>query len=150
MLYAINILFQRDLDKLRSEISEYNNEKLLWVIKGDIKNSSGHLTLHICGNLQHYIGKILGNTDYKRNREFEFNATDISLSYLYTEIESTKNTLNNVLPNLDINILKKNYPIEVLGYPMTTEFFILHLSAHLSYHLGQINYHKRLITSLQP
>lgn len=146
MLTAINTLFQRDLDKLKKEISEYANEGLLWIVKEDINNSSGHLTLHICGNLQHYIGEILGNSGYKRDRELEFNAVDISLKHLFSEIESTKKVLDTILPNLTADVLENNYPIEVLGYPMTTEFFILHLSGHLSYHLGQINYHRRLIS----
>jgi uncharacterized damage-inducible protein DinB len=32
-----------------------------------------------------------------------------------------------------------------LGYEMTTGFFLVHLLAHLSYHLGQINYLRRML-----
>jgi hypothetical protein len=50
-------LFERDLDKLKQEISAYTNEDDLWKIKDGIANSSGNLCLHLVGNLKHFVGK---------------------------------------------------------------------------------------------
>lgn len=145
MLDSINSLFQRDLDKLEKEISSYVNEADLWVVKGEILNSAGNLALHICGNLQHFIGATLGGNGYLRNREHEFNATAIPINDLIKEIDVTKKVINQVLTSFKQDDLIKDFPIEVFGHPMTTEYFVLHLLAHLNYHLGQVNYHRRLV-----
>lgn len=147
MLKSLNALFQRDLDKLSTELSEYKNENQLWVINKHISNSAGNLALHICGNLQYYIGTILGNSDYIRNRELEFSSSAIPLNRIKEEIINTKEVVNSVLPTITPVTLQQNYPIEIFGHPMTTEFSLLHLSTHLSYHLGQINYHRRLLST---
>jgi uncharacterized damage-inducible protein DinB len=41
--------------------------------------------------------------------------------------------------------LTSQYPLQVLGYPMTTTYFLVHLYGHLNYHLGQVNYLRRLL-----
>ena len=137
-------VFQRDLDKLAEEIKQYPTEQSLWAISGAIKNPGGNLCLHLCGNLQHFIGTILGKTAYVRNRDAEFADKNVPRQKLLDEIAATKKALAEIMPKLQQDQLDAKYPIDVLGTPMTTLFFLLHLSAHLSYHLGQINYHRRL------
>lgn len=44
-------------------------------------------------------------------------------------------------------MLQQEYPILVFESKTSTEFFLIHLSTHLAYHLGQINYHRRLLDS---
>jgi hypothetical protein len=144
-LSSISKILERDLNKLVEEINLYTSEELVWNIKGDIKNSGGNLCLHLCGNLQHFIGATLGNSGYIRNRDNEFTAKGVSRDKLIIEIQSTKKSIQTTLSNLDKSILEKEYPIEVFGYPMTTMFFLIHLTSHLEYHLGQINYHRRLL-----
>jgi hypothetical protein len=100
--------FLRDLDKLKEELSLYKNENDLWTVKGDIQNSAGTLTLHLVGNLKHFIGAQIGFTGYIRNRDREF-------------------------------------PVEMYGARRTTGYIMLSLSTHFCYHLGQINYHRRLL-----
>jgi uncharacterized damage-inducible protein DinB len=138
-------LLERDLNKLEQEIKQYPDDNTLWAIHADIKNSAGTLCLHLCGNLQHYIGVRLGQSGYIRNREQEFSARNISKATLLAEIEKTKGVVINSLHKLDSEKLESLYPEEVLGYPMTTSFFLIHLIGHLNYHLGQINYHRRMI-----
>lgn len=140
-------LFDRELDKLDAEIRQYTNEALIWKIQGDIKNTAGNLCLHLCGNLQHYVGALLGHSGYQRNRPQEFAAKGISQARLLEEIQRTKKIVSATLRNLNDALLQKLYPEEVLGYPMTTFFFLNHLFGHLGYHLGQINYHRRLLDS---
>jgi uncharacterized damage-inducible protein DinB len=137
-------IYERDLTKLKEEILNYESEEKLWVIGGNIKNSAGNLCLHLIGNLNHFIGTVLGKTAYVRNREAEFSLKDIPKNQLVKNIEDTIEVIKNVLPLLTPEDLTKEYPIQVFGYPMTTEYFLIHLVVHLNYHLGQINYHRRL------
>jgi len=145
MIDILTKLFLRDLEKLKTEISSFKDEKNLWKISGEIKNSAGNLCLHLCGNLQHFIGSVLGNSGYIRNRDAEFSRKDIPLKELVDEIELTMKVVEKTLKNLPEGILEKTYPINVFGYEMTTEFFLTHLTTHINYHLGQINYHRRLL-----
>jgi len=138
-------LFQRDLEKLKTEITSYKDENKMWELSGDIKNSAGNLCLHICGNLQHFIGTTLGNSDYKRNRDAEFSRKNIPVDEIIKEIDETIIIIKKTLNELDEKRLKEIYPINVFGYKMTTGFFLTHLTTHLGYHLGQINYHRRLL-----
>lgn len=140
-------LLDRDLTKLEEEIKLHGSEESIWKTDRDIKNSGGNLCLHLCGNLQHFIGAILGKTGYVRNRENEFAAKGVARETLLSEIKNTKNAVQLTLQNLDPQLLTKEYPLQVLGYPMTTSFFLIHLTAHLEYHLGQVNYHRRLLSS---
>jgi len=145
MIETFSKLFLRDLEKLKTEISSFKDEKKIWEISGDIKNSAGNLCLHLCGNLQHFIGAVLGNSGYVRNRNAEFSRKDVPIRELVAEIELTAKVVEKTLKELKEEILQKNYPINVFGYEMTTEFFLTHLTTHLNYHLGQINYHRRLL-----
>jgi uncharacterized damage-inducible protein DinB len=137
-------LFERDLNRLLSEIEAYSDESLLWKRAEGISNPAGNLALHLVGNLNTYIGKNLGGTDYVRDRPAEF-ASIVSKSDLIEKITTTKHIILKILLNLQTEDLHETYPEEVLGYPMTTEYFLTHLYGHLNYHLGQINYHRRLV-----
>ncbi len=142
---SLTKIFDRDLRKLEEEISLYATEESLWVIHGDIKNSGGNLCLHLCGNLQTFIGATLGSISYVRDRDHEFAAKGIPKKELIQEIHKTKNAVRTSLEKLDVSALDREYPAQVLGYPMSTTYFLIHLAAHLGYHLGQINYHRRLL-----
>ena len=138
-------LFQRDLEKLKTEITSYKDEKKMWEVTGEISNSAGNLCLHICGNLQHFIGSVLGISGYKRDRDSEFSRKNIPMDEMIRKIDHTIFTVNKTLNELDENKLEEIYPINVFGNEMTTGFFLTHLTTHLSYHLGQINYHRKLL-----
>ncbi|MCW8810387.1 MAG: DinB family protein [Ignavibacteriaceae bacterium] len=145
MIKTLDKLFQRDLEKLKTEISSYKDEKNLWKISGDVKNSAGNLCLHLCGNLQHFIGATLGNSGYIRKRDEEFIRKNVPAKELIEEIELTTKVVEQTLNNLKEEQLSEKFPINVFGYEMTTEYFLIHLATHLNYHLGQINYHRRLL-----
>lgn len=145
MLESLKSLYTRDLNKLKSEIETYQNEESMWIIDKNISNSAGNLCLHLVGNLSHFVGAILGNSGYIRNRDLEFSLKDIPRAELIHQIENTIEVVNSSLDKLTESDLEKEYPLEALGYKMTTEYFLMHLMGHLSYHLGQINYHRRLL-----
>ena len=138
-------LFNRDLNKLKFEIESYKTESNLWVIDKGILNSAGNLCLHLIGNLNTYIGATLGQSGYVRNRELEFSLKNIPQQALVKKIEDTILVLNKTLEVLTENDLNAEYPLVVFEDKMTTEFFLVHLTTHLTYHLGQINYHRRLL-----
>ena len=139
-------LFIRDLNKLNDEILAYPDEYSLWQVDARIKNSGGNLAIHIIGNLNHFIGTHLGSTNYIRQRDKEFNDKNVPRELIVDQIKGIKNILNDVLSSLNNEVLRRNYPIEVFGKPMSTEYFLIHLYGHLNYHLGQINYHRRLLS----
>jgi len=145
MIDILKQLFTSDLEKLKTEISSYTDEMNLWKISGDIKNSGGNLCLHLCGNLQHFIGAVLGNSGYVRKRDAEFSKKNVSVKELVKEVELTITAVENTLNHLKEERLGQKYPRNVFGYEMTTEYFLIHLAAHMNYHLGQINYHRRLL-----
>ena len=138
-------IFIRELDMLEEEINAYSDESGLWAVKSEIKNSAGNLCLHLNGNLQHFIGAVLGKTGYVRNRDAEFADRNIPRSRLIELIHISKKVINETLNQLTDENLVSNYPLQVFGKEMTTRFFLTHLATHLTYHLGQVNYHRRLI-----
>ncbi|SUX47241.1 DinB family protein [Chryseobacterium indoltheticum] len=145
MTESVKSLFTRDLNQLKKEIESYQNEEAIWKIDKDILNSAGNLSLHLVGNINHFIGAILGNSGYVRNRELEFSLKNIPKTELILQIEKTIEVVHSSLDQLSEEDMNKEYPIQALGYPMTTEYFLIHLFGHLNYHLGQINYHRRLL-----
>ena len=145
IISALLELFKRDLNILSVEINSYSDESNLWVTNSNIKNSPGNLCLHICGNLQHFIGAVLGNTGYIRDRDAEFSKRNVPKEELLNSIDNTKEVILNVLESLSQDELAKDYPIDVFKKKMTTTYFLIHLHSHLNYHLGQINYHRRLL-----
>jgi len=138
-------LFHRDLNKLKSEIEAYKTESNLWMIDREIANSAGNLCLHLIGNLNTYIGATLGGSNYIRNRELEFSLKDIPKQQLIKMIEETTSIISETLDKITAEQLENEYPLLVFQEKTSTEFFLVHLTTHLTYHLGQINYHRRLL-----
>lgn len=145
VLEELKKVFVKDLLKLKEEISLYKNETTIWQVKPGIANSAGNLCLHLVGNLNHFIGTTLGNSGYVRHREQEFALKDIPRHQLIKMVEGTSAMIEKVLPNIKDASLADEYPIIVFKDKMTTGYFLLHLVGHLGYHIGQINYHRRLL-----
>jgi uncharacterized damage-inducible protein DinB len=138
-------LFGRDLNKLKLEIESYQDEKKIWYTEKSINNSAGNLCLHLVGNLNAYIGAVLGNSGYVRKRDLEFTLKDVPRKQLVRSIEETIATINATLDRLTEADLQSEYPELVLAEKTSTEYFLVHLATHLGYHLGQVNYHRRLL-----
>lgn len=140
-------LFSRDLERLESELQRISDDDL-WTTVPGVVNSLGVLAQHIVGNLNHFIGTALGETDYIRDREKEFSQTDISIEELITHVKDTSRMVNDVLDELDNEKLSDPYPMDI---PMDYSIykFLLHLYGHLNYHLGQVNYLRRILNENQ-
>ena len=145
LIETLKSLFNRDLNKLKTEIEAYQNETEIWAIDKNISNSAGNLCLHLMGNINTYIGAQLGKTGYIRDRPLEFSLKDIPKAELIHKIEQTIIVVNTVFDSLTEADLEAIYPEIVFEKEMTTGYFLVHLSTHLAYHLGQINYHRRLV-----
>jgi len=138
-------LYNRDIAKLKEELSLYKEEKNIWVVEENISNSAGNLCLHLVGNLNHFIGALLGKTGYVRERELEFSTKDVPRSELISMIDQTKETVANALSGLTEADLTLDFPEAKRGIIEKTGYMLIHLLAHLDYHLGQVNYHRRLL-----
>ncbi len=137
----------KDLDRLSAELDLYTNEDQLWQVAPGISNSAGNLALHITGNLQHFVGMVLGQTGYERDRPGEFNRKHVPILELQAEVEAAKEAVKAALP-LTLDQMQQPYAL-VSGFGpegMTNGYALIHLTAHLNYHLGQINYHRRLLS----
>ena len=139
-------LFIRDLTKLKTELEAYTLEKNMWLLEDTINNTAGNLALHLIGNLNAFVGAELGNTGYIRKRDLEFSLNNVPREELVQQIDATIAMVKESLSTLSTADLQKEYPLVIFNNtPMQTEFFLVHLSTHLAYHLGQINYHRRLL-----
>ncbi|TPG41586.1 DinB family protein [Flavobacterium pectinovorum] len=145
LIETLKSLFDRDLNKLKVEIESYQNESQIWAIDKQVSNSAGNLCLHLIGNINHFIGNQIGKTDYVRDRPLEFSLKNIPKAELIAKIEDTILVVDKTLDTVTHEDLEKIYPLIVFEKEMTTGFFLVHLSTHLAYHLGQINYHRRLL-----
>ena len=123
MKNVIAEILERDLKKLSDELQGYADESLIWKIEDGISNSAGNLTLHMCGNLRHFIGATLGHDGYVRNREAEFSNKNLTRQKLLAEIDLTRHAVAKALNAMHDDAMQKNYPLNVLGEVKTNEFF---------------------------
>lgn len=145
--FSKNILdiILRDLDRLHKEIAGYPDEASLWSCPDGINNSAGNLCLHLVGNLNTFICATLGRSSYVRNRDFEFNGKGVPRKELLDSIHDLKADIEEASKEIKDKSLLERYPKDILKKEMSTHYFLVHLSGHLMYHLGQINYHRRLL-----
>jgi len=144
LIETFKFLFNRDLLKLKQEIESYNNQSKLWYVEKGISNSAGNLCLHLIGNLNHFIGAAIGSTGYVRNRELEFSQKNIPADELVNRINDTVVVIENALSKLSDDILNEDFPLLYNNEKVSTMLMLTHLLTHLDYHLGQINYYRRL------
>lgn len=138
--------FENDLDKLITEMSSFKDEASVWNTKEGITNSAGNLALHLIGNLNHFIGKTLGNTGYERKRDDEFSLKNIPREKLISDINDLKRTIKTIIPKLSEEDLQREFPLTIRNEVFSTQAMLIYLLAHLNYHLGQVNYLRRIVS----
>ena len=138
-------LIARDLRTLRREVEAYPTDESLWLVAAGAPNSGGALVRHLCGNLQHFIGAVLGESGYRRNREAEFHAPAVARTALLAEIDRTGEAVQAAVAHLTAAKLTTPYPQTLASSHFETGDFLLHLATHLAYHVGQVDYHRRLL-----
>ena len=138
-------LFSRDLARLSQEIEAFPNDDALWQTLPGVTNPAGNLALHIEGNLREYIGRQLGELPYRRNRELEFSTKGMSRRELATRITELRRSIPEVIGNLSSEQLDAVYPEVVLEIATSTRQLLIHLHGHMNWHLGQIDYLRRVL-----
>jgi hypothetical protein len=139
-------LCRRDLTRLLQELQAFPDDETLWRTLPGTSNSAGNLALHLEGNLREYIGRQLGSVDYHRQRDAEFATRDSSRADLIRRLEEVRELIPSVVSNLSTLQFESTYPEQIWGGPISTQQFLLSLYGHLSYHLGQIDYLRRILT----
>ena len=142
---TLKTVFDRNLAQLRLEIESYQNETNLWKTGGGISNPAGNLCLHLVGNLNAFIGAVYGETGYVRDRETKFARREVPRETLLAMVDQTREMLPPALDRVTPAQLESTYPLQVFPQKTTVEYMLVHLAAHLAYHLGQVNYHRRLL-----
>jgi len=142
---SVLTILERDLAKVIAELNAFQQEQNMWKLQGTINNSAGNLALHISGAVSHFIGAVLGNNGYQRNREKEFSDKNTPRDEVILKIYEAIASIKAVLPYIEEDEMQKEFPEKIGGQTLSIGFFLTHLISHINYHLGQINYHRRLV-----
>lgn len=146
LIDAVKRCLMRDLGGFELELDAYPDDASVWALPAGVRNSTGTLTLHGCGNLRHFIGGVLGGSGYVRDRDAEFATRDLPRVELEMLIAVTRDEVARALDHLDSDLLTSDFPLPVGGVTLSTGQFLVHLATHLTYHLGQADVHRRVVT----
>lgn len=142
----IRKLLVRDLRGMQREINAFPDDASVWETPPSVSNCAGILAMHGCGNLNHFIGHVLGGNGYMRDREKEFSNQGLSRAEISAEFDRTIAAMESVLPRLDPARLSEPFPLPIAGNTLNTQLFLTHLCVHLAFHLGQLGYLRRFQT----
>jgi uncharacterized damage-inducible protein DinB len=142
----LRTLLLRDLETVKRELLAYPDEAQIWSAPSGVPNSAGTLALHLAGNIHHYVGAVLGGLDYVRDREGEFGDRDLPRAELVKRLDAAARAVDTVLGEMPEERLGESFPADFPMGRVRTGRFLLHLAVHFGYHLGQIDYHRRMVT----
>lgn len=142
---SVSTILIRDLNKVITELNAFRDEQNMWLLDGNINNTAGNLALHVSGAVSHFIGAVLGKNGYVRDREKEFTLKNVPREEVIAKVRDAINVVTLVLRPIKEDQLDQPFPERIGNQTLSIGFFLTHLVAHLNYHLGQINYHRRLI-----
>jgi uncharacterized damage-inducible protein DinB len=135
----------RELEAMKREIAAFADDSGPWALAPGVTNSAGTLALHCAGNLQHFIGARLGQTGYVRQRELEFSRRDVPRAEIIAELDRAIAAVET-LRSKSLADLPAVFPDDFGGKRVNTDAMLIHLATHLGYHLGQMDYHRRMTT----
>ena len=137
--------YEKDLSKLLEEVNLFQNEDNLWKTTGSVKNSCGNLVLHIVGGLNHFVGATLAHNGYVRNRNQEFAQKGVTRKELIEQLEKVIPLVSDTIKSLTQREMESDFPIFFDKPNASTAYVLTRLLAHLDYHLGQVNYLRRIL-----
>ena len=140
-------LFVRELETVQREVEMCPDDVALWKTSPGVANSVGNLGAHLAGNVQHFIGAVLGKSGYVRNRDHEFNRRDGTRAEIIADLQAAIDAAKKYLPALTAADLDREYPEAVGGVKMRTSLFLMHLASHAAFHLGQADYLRRALNN---
>ena len=141
----IHFFYQRDIQRVIDEIALFKDEANIWKICGSTKNSAGNLALHLIGGLNYLIGTNLFHTGYVRNRDAEFTTKGIEKEQLIEQLKELNSMIGKTISSLTEEQLDSSFPIFFDKENATVNYVLTQLLLHLNYHLGQINYLRRIL-----
>ena len=143
---CMTTLLIREIDGFARELALFPDDESIWKTLPGVTNSAGNLAMHVAGNLQHYVGEVLGGSLYQRNRDLEFNGKSGTRSEIMAELTRASNVVRDVLTSMPEARLSDTYPEAVMGLRFNTVEFLMHLCVHAGFHLGQAGYLRRIAT----
>lgn len=146
LIDAVKRCLVRDLAGFELELDAYRDDASVWALPTGVNNSTGTLTLHVCGNLRHFIGAVLGKSGYVRDRDAEFAVRGLQRTDLLMLLAVTRDEVARALDALDSDVLPLDFPLAIGKTTLSTGRFLVHLATHLTYHLGQADMHRRVVT----
>jgi hypothetical protein len=146
VLSVLQAVLLRELAAVRRTVEAYPDNASLWAERPGLPNAGGTLVLHLAGNLQHYLGAVLGRSGYQRDRDAEFSRREVPRTALLGEIEAAREAIERGMAGVTEEALAAPYPEQIAGRAVATGDFLVHLATHLAYHLGQLDYHRRVVT----
>ena len=146
LVSAVAAILDRDLQTLAREVAAYPDERALWQTPPGITNSAGTLAVHLAGNIRHYLGAKLGGTGYVRDRPAEFASRDVPRATILAQIEEARAAVRAAAARTPDERLVEDYPEVIAGVRVATGEYLVHLVSHFAYHLGQLDYHRRVVT----
>jgi uncharacterized damage-inducible protein DinB len=146
LVEAVAAILDRDLRALAREVEAYPEDAALWQLPEGVTNSAGTLVLHLTGNIQHFVGARIAGTGFVRDRHAEFSARGVPRTALLVQIEAARSAVRSAAEQLTEEALELDFPEVVGGMRVSTGEYLIHLVSHFDYHLGQVDYHRRLVT----
>lgn len=143
---TVELLITRELRAVRRELEAYPDDASVWRAVAGIPNTAGTLALHVAGNIRHFIGATVGGDGFVRDREAEFARRDVPRAELLSGIDAAIAAVRRAMRSADDEVFRRPYPELIAKRKVSGADFMVHLVAHLAYHLGQIDYHRRLVT----
>ena len=139
-------LLVRELEAFAREVELFPDDASLWKTLPGVTNSAGNLALHVCGNLKHYLGGVLGGSGYVRNRDLEFASRAGSRDDVARQLRETAGIVRQTLARLSAEGLAAPYPEPIANMQLPCGRWLMHLAVHLGFHLGQAGYLRRVVT----
>ncbi|HCN04199.1 MAG TPA: DinB superfamily protein [Bacteroidetes bacterium] len=135
--------YQEAFAQLRAEVEAFPSDESLWLEHHGISNAAGTLVLHLVGNTRWFIGSVLGTTGYVRDRPQEFSERHLSREEVLRRLQEAERDVVETLQHLSDGEINNTYPLDTFGVRSTANVLV-HLLRHFAYHVGQLNYYRRM------
>jgi hypothetical protein len=146
LLENLEMLYLREVATLGRELDLYSDDRSVWRELPGLPNPAGTLFLHLSGSLQYFFGAVLGKSGYVRDRAAEFSKRDVPRSEIKRELARARQGVKAGFANLTEEHLGQVFPVQYADAEVSTQLTLLQFLSHLTYHLGQIDYHRRVAT----
>jgi len=118
----------------------------IWWRPNEASNAIGNLVLHCVGSTRFYIGHVIGNSNFVRNRDAEFSERrSLPAAELLARLNIAIEEADDVLSHLDPTTLLT--PAERALKPAIVMDIISLQVTHYALHLGQIAYATKLLNA---